>query len=288
MPLATPRSQLTLHGHGRVEALHGDKTQPERAEALARFKRGAGGGWHVMVATDVASRGLDIPSIKTVVCYDTAKRSEDHTHRIGRTGRAGAEDGTAYTLLTAREEDAAVDLVQSLLSARQAPAADLIALARRSRRWMASGLQKRLEAAGGGGGAGRPMAQPPETAPSAGDFSSVGRSSAEFAPPQLYPQHRPPQQHHPPVHAATHPPPAPPLHTGNDALAEARAKAQEMAAQLSACRAAALHHPAPNSAGPGNSAGHGCSAGHPLQPPPPPPSNAPAASAPHRRPSRWS
>ena len=66
----------------------------------------------------MASRGLDIPAIKTVVNYDVAKKIEDHTHRIGRTGRAGATDGSAYTLVTTGEFDAAVDLVRSLLTAR--------------------------------------------------------------------------------------------------------------------------------------------------------------------------
>lgn len=271
-----------------MEALHGDKTQHERAEALARFKQGAGGGWHVLVATDVASRGLDIPSIKTVVSYDAAKRPEDHTHRIGRTGRAGAQDGTAYTLLTSREEDVAVEMVRSLLSASQAPAADLLALARRSRRWGASGLQKRIEGAGSnsgaGGGAGQPMALPPHS--DAGDVSSAGQP-AEFAPPQLYPQlhqqHRPPQ--HPPMPhtACAHQPPAPLAHS--DVIAEARAKAQEMAARLSANRAAGATGAAP-----------GGTAGLPLQPLPPPPDGPPPprldaqaeGGASHRRPSRWS
>ena len=60
-------------------------------EILRSFKRGA---VTVLVATDVASRGLDIPAIKTVVNFDVAKRPEDHTHRIGRTGRAGGGDVT--------------------------------------------------------------------------------------------------------------------------------------------------------------------------------------------------
>ena len=68
--------------------------QAERQETLRAFKRGE---TRVLVATDVASRGLDIPAIKTVVSYDVAKRIDDHTHRIGRTGRAGATDGIAYT-----------------------------------------------------------------------------------------------------------------------------------------------------------------------------------------------
>lgn len=52
-----------------------------------------------MVATDVAARGLDIKSIKSVVNYDAAKDIDTHVHRIGRTGRAGDKEGVAYTLL---------------------------------------------------------------------------------------------------------------------------------------------------------------------------------------------
>ena len=73
-------------------------TQAERQDILIKFKKGA---TPILVATDVASRGLDIPAIKTVINFDVAKKIEDHTHRIGRTGRAGATDGSAYTLVTA-------------------------------------------------------------------------------------------------------------------------------------------------------------------------------------------
>ncbi len=61
------------------------------------------GAHHVLVATDVAARGLDIRSIKNVVNYDAAKDADTHVHRIGRTGRAGDKDGTAHTLVTPRE-----------------------------------------------------------------------------------------------------------------------------------------------------------------------------------------
>ena len=53
----------------------------------------------ILVATDVAARGLDIPHIRTVINFDLARDIETHTHRVGRTGRAGVK-GTAYTLLT--------------------------------------------------------------------------------------------------------------------------------------------------------------------------------------------
>lgn len=75
--------------------LHGDLPQVEREEALARFRAGGAG---VIVATDVAARGLDVKGVKVVVCFDLANDEETHVHRIGRTGRAGAE-GKAVTLV---------------------------------------------------------------------------------------------------------------------------------------------------------------------------------------------
>lgn len=69
-----------------VTAIHGDRTQTEREEALAAFKSGAN---PVMIATDVAARGLDIPNVSLVVNYDMPKHLDDYVHRIGRTGRAG-------------------------------------------------------------------------------------------------------------------------------------------------------------------------------------------------------
>lgn len=76
--------------------LHGDMDQIERNKVITQFKRKE---VSVLVATDVAARGLDIPHIRTVVNYDIARDIDTHTHRIGRTGRAG-EKGTAYTLVT--------------------------------------------------------------------------------------------------------------------------------------------------------------------------------------------
>mmetsp|Transcript_108143 Transcript_108143/g.349096 ORF Transcript_108143/g.349096 Transcript_108143/m.349096 type:complete len:291 (-) Transcript_108143:82-954(-) len=78
-----------------VTEIHGDKDQRERDVALRSFTEKQK---NVMVATDVASRGLDIKGVKLVVNYDAANTPEDYVHRIGRTGRAG-DKGIAYTLL---------------------------------------------------------------------------------------------------------------------------------------------------------------------------------------------
>ncbi|TQD84310.1 hypothetical protein C1H46_030138 [Malus baccata] len=69
-------------------------------DILQKFKSSI---YHVLVATDVAARGLDIKSVKSVVNFDIAKDMDMHVHRIGRTGRAGDKDGTAYTLITQKE-----------------------------------------------------------------------------------------------------------------------------------------------------------------------------------------
>ena len=80
----------------RTSALHGDKSQDERLKALEAFKRGE---VDVLVATDVAARGLDIADLPAVFNFDVPFNAEDYIHRIGRTGRAGAS-GIAVTLVT--------------------------------------------------------------------------------------------------------------------------------------------------------------------------------------------
>jgi ATP-dependent RNA helicase RhlE len=77
------------------EAIHGNKTQAQRNRSLSAFKTGR---VNVLVATDVAARGLDIPNVTHVINFDKPHTYEDYIHRIGRTGRAG-KDGQAYTFL---------------------------------------------------------------------------------------------------------------------------------------------------------------------------------------------
>lgn len=98
-----------------VLLLHGDMDQFERNKVINAFKRQE---VPVLVATDVAARGLDIPSIKTVINYDVARDIHTHTHRIGRTGRAG-EKGVAYTLITPADQNFSGDLVRNLEGANQ-------------------------------------------------------------------------------------------------------------------------------------------------------------------------
>jgi ATP-dependent RNA helicase RhlE len=80
-------------------AMHADKTQPQRTRALEDFKSGK---VRVLVATDIAQRGLDISGITHVVNYDVPQQAEDYVHRIGRTGRA-AREGDAFTFMSPDE-----------------------------------------------------------------------------------------------------------------------------------------------------------------------------------------
>jgi superfamily II DNA/RNA helicase len=82
-----------------ADAIHGDKPQPARLRALERFKAGE---VQILVATDVAARGLDIDDLPQVVNFDLPIVAEDYIHRIGRTGRAGAS-GEAISLVCADE-----------------------------------------------------------------------------------------------------------------------------------------------------------------------------------------
>merc|ERR1711862_1011803 len=81
-----------------VCAIHGDRSQSEREDALKAFKSGAN---PILVATDVAARGLDIPNVSVVVNFDLPKQIDDYVHRIGRTGRAGRK-GAAVALINER------------------------------------------------------------------------------------------------------------------------------------------------------------------------------------------
>jgi ATP-dependent RNA helicase DeaD len=82
-----------------VDTLHGDLSQVQRDRVMKRFRAGQA---DILIATDVAARGLDIPDVSHVINFDIPESNEAYVHRIGRTGRAG-KDGTAITLVTPRE-----------------------------------------------------------------------------------------------------------------------------------------------------------------------------------------
>ncbi|MDF3034824.1 MAG: box helicase [Paucimonas sp.] len=97
--------QLMVEGI-KASAIHGDRSQAERMAALDSFKRGE---IEVLVATDVAARGLDIAELPCVINFDLPYNAEDYVHRIGRTGRAGAS-GDAISLLTDKDARLLVDI----------------------------------------------------------------------------------------------------------------------------------------------------------------------------------
>jgi ATP-dependent RNA helicase RhlE len=90
---------LSARDH-KVDRIHADRTQPQREAALRGFKEGR---CRVLVATDIAARGIDVDSITHVINFDVPEEPEAYVHRIGRTGRAG-NAGHAMTLLTPIDE----------------------------------------------------------------------------------------------------------------------------------------------------------------------------------------
>ncbi|KAG7806444.1 hypothetical protein KL921_004841 [Ogataea angusta] len=90
--------------------MHGSKTQEQREYAIQQIKEGKS---DILVATDVAGRGIDIPDVSLVLNFQMAKNIEDYTHRIGRTGRAGKE-GTAITFWSAADADVLYNLKQMI------------------------------------------------------------------------------------------------------------------------------------------------------------------------------
>src|SRR5439155_1559303 len=109
---------LTRHGFDAA-ALHGDMSQPKRTETLERFKNSE---IRLLVASDVAARGLDIQGLSHVFCFDVPYHAEDYVHRIGRTGRAGRE-GRSF-MLAAPEDGKAVAAIQKLIG-KEIPVASI-------------------------------------------------------------------------------------------------------------------------------------------------------------------
>ncbi|XP_002025535.2 ATP-dependent RNA helicase dbp2 [Drosophila persimilis] len=134
-------------------SIHGDKTQNERDSVLKDFRNGKS---NILIATDVASRGLDVEDLQYVINYDYPNSSENYVHRIGRTGRC-QQLGTAYTFFTPDNAKQARELISVLEEAGQTPSQALLDLARSmpssgnyrgNKRWNSAGNT------GGGGGGG--------------------------------------------------------------------------------------------------------------------------------------
>ncbi len=158
-----------------VAVLHANRSQNQRIEALAGFKSGK---YEIMVATDIAARGIDVAGISHVINYDVPENPEDYVHRIGRTGRAQAV-GDAFTLVTPENRNDIRDIQRFIgqtipeLKLEGFPYAPLTA-----RPEPAPGQGQRGQRGGGqrqgGGGGGRTQGGYPQGGQSRGGSSSGG------------------------------------------------------------------------------------------------------------------
>jgi ATP-dependent RNA helicase RhlE len=167
----------TKHGANRLSeqldkdgisslAIHGNKSQPQRIKALEDFKKGA---VRVLVATDIAARGLDIDTLPHVVNYELPQVPEDYIHRIGRTGRAGAE-GEALSLVCVDEQGLLKDIEKLL---RKPLTKDVIQGYAPDPSIPAEPIQTGRQ--GGGGSRGRGPARSPRTSSSSAPRVAGGR-----------------------------------------------------------------------------------------------------------------
>ncbi len=175
----------TKHGANRLSeqldkdginsmAIHGNKSQPQRIKALEDFKNG---NVRVLVATDIAARGLDIDMLPHVVNFELPQVAEDYIHRIGRTGRAGAE-GEALSLVCVDEHRLLKDIEKLL---RKDLPKDVIQGYAPDPSIPAEPIQTGRQGGGGGGGRGRGPARGPARGPRPGGAparSGGGRPSA--------------------------------------------------------------------------------------------------------------
>jgi ATP-dependent RNA helicase DDX3X len=140
----------------RTSSIHGDRSQREREFALRNFKRGV---TPILVATDVASRGLDIDNVNHVINYDMPENIDDYVHRIGRTGRAG-NTGISTAFFTDKNKNLAVDIVKLLEETKQTVPDFLMRARDESRSYRnqsRGGYGNRRGGYGGGGRGGHPF-----------------------------------------------------------------------------------------------------------------------------------
>lgn len=111
----------------RVDSIHGGRDQSDREMALDNLRSG---DVRILIATDVASRGIDIDDVTIIINYDLTKDIEEYVHRVGRTGRAG-KTGHAITLVTKYDWSRAKDLVELMEKSGQSVPEELINMAKR-------------------------------------------------------------------------------------------------------------------------------------------------------------
>jgi ATP-dependent RNA helicase RhlE len=103
-------AEYLVNGGIKAERIHGNRSQAQRTQALAGFKDGK---YPVLVATDIAARGIDVEELGHVVNFDVPQAPEDYIHRVGRTGRADAV-GEAFTFLSPQEETDIRDIEKAI------------------------------------------------------------------------------------------------------------------------------------------------------------------------------
>ena len=137
--------ELYDHGH-RVQSLHGDKPQAARSRILHDFKSGRA---HVLIATDVAARGIDVSDIQVVINYNMPGNAEDYVHRIGRTGRAG-KTGISVSFFAEDDESLIPDLIPILSESNQQVPTEFAEYAQRRRAERAERLRRNVPPRRGG------------------------------------------------------------------------------------------------------------------------------------------
>jgi ATP-dependent RNA helicase RhlE len=170
-----------LNGEGiSAMAIHGNKSQGARTKALAEFKAGT---LQVLVATDIAARGIDIDQLPHVVNFELPNVPEDYVHRIGRTGRAGAQ-GEAISLVCLDEELFLADIERLIkrsipreaVPGFEAPAGERAEPIVLGRMTIGVGGTRR---GGGGGGGGRPPQRPESRPPARAGSQAAGAGSSQ-------------------------------------------------------------------------------------------------------------
>src|SRR5712664_3959905 len=189
-----------LKKHGvNAAALHGDMSQPARTETLERFKQGE---IQILVASDVAARGLDIVDMSHVFNFDVPFSPEDYVHRIGRTGRAG-RTGHSFTLASPSEGDlvqAIEKLIGTTIPRIEIPGLETASFEASDGRRRGRGRGRGGRSEGGRGGAERsrgPRREPREhREPRAEAAEAAPVAAAERAPREQHAE-RPPREHRP-------------------------------------------------------------------------------------------
>jgi len=129
-------------------AIHGDKTQAARDTVISNFKAGRRS---ILIATDVAARGLDVENVKLVINYDFPKQVEDYVHRIGRTARGNVAEGHSFTMFTNEDSPLARKFIDILAQSNQPIPHELEALSRNSRGSFSQGNRSGFNSRGGRG-----------------------------------------------------------------------------------------------------------------------------------------